>query len=119
MPSQEPIDLFVYGTLTDPQRVKAVTGRQLARVEATLEGFERIVPERGYPYILPKPGASLSGFLLRNLDAASLNRLDRYEAVGDLYLRQDVEVLVAGQRVHAVTYVGHAIHARALRAGDP
>ena len=118
MPSQEPIDLFVYGTLIDPQCVKAVTGRQFARVEATLEGFEQIVPASGYPYILPKPGASLPGFLLRNVDAVSLNRLDRYEAEGDLYLRQAVEVLVAGQWVHALTYVGHSIHARGPRAGD-
>ena len=108
MPSQEPINLFVYGTLIDPRRVKALIGHQLARVEATLEGFERIDPRIGYPYILPKPGASVSGFLLANIDAASLHRLDEYEAEGDLYVRQEVEVLVAGRSVRAMTYVGHA-----------
>ncbi|MBI3329368.1 MAG: gamma-glutamylcyclotransferase [Nitrospinae bacterium] len=116
MPSQEPINLFVYGTLVDPQRVKALAGKQFARVAATLEGFERMVPDTGYPYILPKPGAAVSGFLLKHLDAVSLNRLDRYEAEGDLYLRQEVEVLVAGQPVHAMTYVGHSIRALARTA---
>ncbi|MGH8059246.1 MAG: gamma-glutamylcyclotransferase family protein [Candidatus Entotheonellia bacterium] len=107
MPSQEPIDLFVYGTLMDPGAVAALTGRQFPRVEATLEGFERIESGRGYPYILPKPGASLTGLLLQGVDAASLSRLDDYEAEGDLYVRQEVEVLVAGRRACAMTYIGH------------
>lgn len=109
MPCQEPIHLFVYGTLTDPLRVKALTGQQFTQVEATLEGFERIVPDTDYPYILPKPGASVSGFLLKHLDTVSLECLDEYEAEGDLYLRQEVEVWVSGEPVAALTYVGHSI----------
>ncbi len=109
MPSQEPIHVFVYGTLIDPQRVEALTGRQFARVEAVLEGFERIESDTGYPYILPKAGASVSGFLLNDIDTASLRDLDDYEAEGDLYVRQEVEVLVAGEPVPAMTYVGYSI----------
>lgn len=109
MPSQEPINLFVYGTLVDLRRVEALTGRQFVRVEATLEGFERLEPDGGYPYVLPKPGGSVAGLLLKNIDTASLHRLDEYEAEGDLYLRREVEVLVAGQPIRAMTYVGHAI----------
>lgn len=109
MPSQEPTHMFVYGTLMDPERVQALTGRQFARVVAMLEGFERIESDAGYPYILPKAGASTSGLLLKDLDATSLKRLDEYEAEGDLYLRQAVEVRVAGQPVHAMAYVGHSI----------
>ena len=116
MPSQEPINLFVYGTLVDLRRVEALTGRQFARVEATLEGFERIESDGGYPYILPKLGGSVAGLLLKNIDTASLNRLDEYEAEGDLYLRREVEVLVGGQPIHAMTYVGHAIAAQSVGA---
>ena len=101
--------MFVYGTLMDPARVEALTGRQFARVVAVLEGFERIESDTRYPYILPKAGASISGLLLKDLDATSLKRLDEYEAEGDLYLRQVVEVRVAGQPVHAMTYIGHSI----------
>ena len=110
MPSQEPTHMFVYGTLMDPARVEALTGRRFARVVALLEGFERIESDAGYPYILPKAGASISGLLLKDLDATSLTRLDEYEAEGNLYLRQVVEVRVAGQPVHAMTYIGHSIH---------
>lgn len=113
MPSQAPIQLFVYGTLMDPGSVAALTGRQFARVAARLEGFERADSAIGYPFILPKPGASLSSFLLKDVDAVSLRRLDAYEDEGDLYVRREVEVLVAGQRVRAMAYVGHTICTRA------
>jgi gamma-glutamylcyclotransferase (GGCT)/AIG2-like uncharacterized protein YtfP len=116
MPSQEPINLFVYGTLMDPQRVAALTGKQLARVEATLVGFERIESDLGYPFILPSPGAVVHGILLSDIDPVSLSRLDTYEAEGDLYRRQTVAVLVADKSVPAMTYVGQAICGSARQA---
>jgi gamma-glutamylcyclotransferase (GGCT)/AIG2-like uncharacterized protein YtfP len=111
MPSQEPIHLFVYGTLTDPERVAALTGKQFERVDATLGGFERVNSPLGYPFILPRAGAIVRGVLLLNIDLVSLVHLDAYEAEGDLYRRQVVVVEVADRRVAAVTYVGHAIRA--------
>ena len=111
MPSQEPIHLFVYGTLTDPERVTALTGKQFERVDATLSGFERVNSPLGYPFILPKSGAVVGGVLLLNIDSVSLVQLDAYEAEGDLYRRQGVMVQVVDRRVAAVTYVGHAIRA--------
>jgi len=116
MPGQEPVDLFVYGTLMDPQRVEALTGKQFARVEATLVGFARYQSGCGYPYILPEPGAVVHGVLLTQIDPHSLRLLDAYEAEGELYRRQLVEVLVAGRSVPAMTYVAHAIGARAQDA---
>jgi gamma-glutamylcyclotransferase (GGCT)/AIG2-like uncharacterized protein YtfP len=111
MPSQEPIHLFVYGTLTDPERVTALTGKQFERVDAKLSGFERVNSPLGYPFILPRAGAIVRGVLLLNIDLVSLVQLDAYEAEGDLYRRQVVVVEVADRRVAAVTYVGHAIRA--------
>jgi gamma-glutamylcyclotransferase (GGCT)/AIG2-like uncharacterized protein YtfP len=111
MPSQEPIHLFVYGTLTDPERVTALTGKQFERVDAMLSGFERINSPLGYPFILPRTGAVVRGALLLNIDPVSLVQFDVYEAEGDLYRRQGVVVEVVDRRVAAVTYVGHAIRA--------
>jgi gamma-glutamylcyclotransferase (GGCT)/AIG2-like uncharacterized protein YtfP len=116
MPGQEPVHLFVYGTLTDPQRVEALTGKQFARVEATLVGFARYESGSGYPYILPQPGAVVHGVLLTHIDPQSLHHLDAYEAEGDLYRRQVVEVVVAGRTVPAMTYVGQAVGATAQDA---
>jgi gamma-glutamylcyclotransferase (GGCT)/AIG2-like uncharacterized protein YtfP len=111
MPSQEPIHLFVYGTLTDPARVTALTGRQFERVDATLSGFERVNSPLGYAFILPRPAATVRGVLLLDIDLVSLAELDAYEAEGDLYRRQVVVVEVADRRVAAMTYVGHSIRA--------
>jgi gamma-glutamylcyclotransferase (GGCT)/AIG2-like uncharacterized protein YtfP len=113
MPSQEPIHLFVYGTLMDPQRVEALTGKSFAHVEAALVGFERIASDLGYPFISPKFGAVVHGILLTNLDPGSLQHLDIYEAEGDLYVRQVVDVCVADTSVRAMTYVGYRIRAMA------
>jgi gamma-glutamylcyclotransferase (GGCT)/AIG2-like uncharacterized protein YtfP len=111
MPSQEPIHLFVYGTLTDPERVTTLTDMQFEQVDATLSGFEKVNSPLGYPFILPKPGAIVRGVLLLNIDPVSLVQLDAYEAEGDLYRRQVVAVEVAGRRMAAMTYVGHGIRA--------
>jgi gamma-glutamylcyclotransferase (GGCT)/AIG2-like uncharacterized protein YtfP len=116
MPSQEPIHLFVYGTLTNPERVTALTGKQFAAVDATLSGFERVESPLGYPFILPRPGAVVHGTLLLSIDLASLVHLDAYEAEGDLYRRQAVEVEVVGTRLSAVTYVGHGICASVMQS---
>jgi gamma-glutamylcyclotransferase (GGCT)/AIG2-like uncharacterized protein YtfP len=111
MPSQEPIHLFIYGTLKDPERVTALTGQQFERVDATLSGFERVDSPLGYPFIFPTAGGRVHGVLLLNVDAVSLFHIDAYEAEGDLYRRQGVVVEVADRRVAAMAYVGHAIRA--------
>ena len=78
MPSQEPIHLFVYGTLTDPERVTALTGRQFERVDAKLSGFGRVNSPLGYPFILPRAGAIVRGVLLLNIVLVCLVQIDAY-----------------------------------------
>jgi gamma-glutamylaminecyclotransferase len=73
--------VFVYGTLTDPDRVAAVLGRiPGARYElgsdAALEGLRRVEGE--YPTLAP--GGRVEGRLLE-VDDAALEALDRYEGV--------------------------------------
>jgi gamma-glutamylcyclotransferase (GGCT)/AIG2-like uncharacterized protein YtfP len=111
MPSQESTHLFVYGTLTDPERVTALTGKQFERLDARLSGFEQVNSPLGYPFILPRPGAMVQGILLLNIDLASLVQLDAYEAEGELYRRQTIVVEAADRQVPAMTYVGHGIRA--------
>lgn len=111
MPGQEPIHLFVYGTLKDPERVFSLTGKHFAGIPATLSGFERVESPLGYPFISPQPHAVVHGLLLRHIDPASLLRLDVYEAEGDLYRRHIVEVESVGTRLSAMTYVGLGVRA--------
>jgi gamma-glutamylcyclotransferase (GGCT)/AIG2-like uncharacterized protein YtfP len=108
--------LFVYGTLTEPERVAAVTGRRFARRPARLDGYARIAPAGGYPYVVPCAGASVDGFLLEGVDADALRALDRYEDEGRLYVRTPVDVVAGAERVACETYVG-ALIARAPARG--
>ena len=90
--------LFVYGTLTDEERLEQLTGRRFPRRRATLEGFARVVAAHGYPTIVPQAGARVEGVLVEDVDAASLAALDVYEDAGRLYARRPAEVLVDGER---------------------
>jgi len=92
----------------DDACLEGVTGRRFARRSARLEGFERIAPARGYPYIVPRIDAHVDGHLIEPVDAPSLRKLDTYEEEGRLYVRRPVEVLVDGTRVACETYVGNA-----------
>jgi gamma-glutamylcyclotransferase (GGCT)/AIG2-like uncharacterized protein YtfP len=100
------IDLFVYGTLMDEQCLFTLTGRCFSQCQAKLSGFERITPSKGYPYIVPTPGALTPGVLLFGIDPVTLAILDAYEEEGRLYHRCRVEATVGNCRIPCETYVG-------------
>ncbi|MDS0475362.1 gamma-glutamylcyclotransferase family protein [Natrinema sp. 1APR25-10V2] len=86
--------VFVYGTLTEPERVATVLGHGPADAaeafvgRATLEGLHRV--EGRYPTLAP--AGSVAGRLLA-VDEAGLSTLDEYEGVeAGLYARVEVPV---------------------------
>lgn len=97
--------LFVYGTLKDGRRVRALTGRAFPRVPAELGGW-RLVPaaesRSRYPEVEPAVGHRVRGYLLLDVDPDSLRALDAYE---DGYRRRRVRVRAAGRTVQAEVYV--------------
>ena len=101
-------DLFVYGTLMRDGNVKALTGRTFHKDRGILWDYERIVPNTGYPYILPKTDASVSGCVLRGLSKDALYALDDYENEGRLYKRIEADALVGGKSTKVFVYVGIA-----------
>ncbi len=72
----------------DDACLEGVTGRRFARRPARLEGFERVTPARGYPYIAPRIDGHVDGHLIEPIDAASLRKLDAYEEEGRPYVRR-------------------------------
>lgn len=94
--------VFVYGTLTDPERVDEVleTGTAAFAGAATLEGLHRV--DGHYPTLAP--GGLVEGRLLE-VDDHALRRLDRYEGVDSgLYIR--VTVPFESTDGEAAVYVG-------------
>jgi gamma-glutamylcyclotransferase (GGCT)/AIG2-like uncharacterized protein YtfP len=95
------MDVFVYGILTEPERVAEVLDSFVFVGPATLTGL-RLVEGR-YPTLAP--GGETAGRLLRTDETAAL---DEYEGVGEgLYLRASVPLdAPEGYPERAAVYVG-------------
>ncbi len=114
----KPVDLFVYGTLKDPDLVRALTGKTFPSKPGVLADWRLVPPDRSpsaYPEIEPSSGDRVEGLLLRQVDPEALQALDRYE---EGYVRRRVRVKVEGRAVEAEVYVP-ARCARAGRADRP
>lgn len=84
------MDVFVYGTLTDPERVASVVESYAFLGSAVVSGLHPVQGE--YPTLAP--GGETGGRLLRTDDVRAL---DAYEGVTDgLYARISVPVEHAG-----------------------
>lgn len=109
------MDVFVYGTLTDPEQAGAVLDSVEFVGRATLSGCHRV--NGAYPTLAP--GGEVDGRLLRTAD---IRALDEYEGVDrGLYVRVTVPLVAddAPGREVAV-YVGNpeALDAPAEWPGD-
>ena len=92
------MDVFVYGTLADPERARAVVSDAAFAGRATLYGLRRV--EGAYPTLVPDEGETVEGRILRTADVGAL---DAYEGVErGLYCR----VTVPSARGPAALYVG-------------
>lgn len=89
--------VFVYGTLTDPDRAQSLLDRYELGAAATLHGLRRV--EGQYPTLAP--GGRTEG---RLLSTPEIDRLDAYEGVeSGLYVRVSVPLSEGGT---AECYVG-------------
>jgi gamma-glutamylcyclotransferase (GGCT)/AIG2-like uncharacterized protein YtfP len=95
------MDVFVYGTLTEPKRVAEVLGSFVFVGSATLTGLRPV--EGRFPTLVP--GGETAGRLLRTDEVAAL---DGYERVDDgLYVRVTVPLDAPAEYPdEAAVYVG-------------
>ncbi|HYD46772.1 MAG TPA: gamma-glutamylcyclotransferase family protein [Terriglobales bacterium] len=101
------MELFVYGTLRDPELVRDLTGSYFDRVPAVLHGYRRIEMPRRYPWIEEADADhAVEGVLLLGLDPPALTTIDTYECLGELYRRIEVEVSAGATLRRCFTYVG-------------
>ncbi len=96
--------LFVYGTLMDDGVICALTGRRFPKKPAVLSGYRKVVPDGGYPYIVPDADAVTDGFVILGLDDEALRILDRYEDEGCLYRRIEVVATVDDRPLPCMAY---------------
>ena len=97
-------DLFVYGTLRDPEICDSLLGRTPQQNPALLHGYVRLaVRGEAYPAIVPCPQKSVAGLVLQGLTAHELDVLDAYE--GGEYMRVKVETELETGDAPAWAYV--------------
>jgi hypothetical protein len=87
-------DLFVYSTLCDPARVEDLLGHACPATPARLRGYQR--HEGRWPYLVR---TDTTGFLLRDLTAGDLAKLDAYEGVQPARIEGAVRHLYTRDRV--------------------
>lgn len=91
------MDVFVYGTLTDPVQADAILNTWCYGPDAVLDGLHRVEGE--YPTLTP--GGTVEGRILQTDD---VDALDRYEGVDrGLYVRAKVPNVDGGM---VAVYVG-------------
>lgn len=104
------MNLFVYGTLRDPERVAAVCGRVPPEGRpATLRGFVRHDTRFGWPVVFPVPdnaGARVDGWVWAGVTLPDLAAMDAYEDHGEAYVRREVRVETSARPVTAWVYIG-------------
>ncbi len=95
-------ELFVYGTLRDPEYQRELFGREVPTRPATLPGWLAVVAETGYFTIVRAPGETVAGDVI-TLDDQQLALADAWEDVD--YERITVEAHDADGIVTASVYV--------------
>jgi gamma-glutamylcyclotransferase (GGCT)/AIG2-like uncharacterized protein YtfP len=107
------MNLFAYGTLMFPAIWRAVVGREAAGEPATVRGFAVYrAPGDVYP-VMVQGGANdeARGVVYRNLDDATVQLLDDYEA--GLYDRVAIEAtLAAGETLTCHCYLLRRVYER-------
>ena len=97
-----------------PRIVKRVTGTNFESARARLVDYKSSMGGTVYSYIRPEEGSYVDGLVLYNVDDVSLAKIDRYEAVGELYNRREIDVIVKRRKLRAQTYVANIVGLRRL-----
>lgn len=118
MAKLKPFNLFVYGTLMNPQVFRAVLGRSLVTDPkyadgqstfyprpAVLHGYRKVSPDRAYLYAVPDPQGRIRGYVIGPLPGECMGQLRKYE--GKNYHRRRLKVVTSEGTQRAVVFVGN------------
>ncbi len=103
--------IFVYGLLTFPEIVTAITDQQFQMIPAELQDHRRYGLSQNpgatpVPVLVAEIGARQAGQLLLDVDPASIAKLDYFEELDSgLYLKKQVRVQTAQGWLSAFCYV--------------
>lgn len=98
--------VFVYGTLTDPAKLRELLGRSCEAGHGQLKEYE--LNQGKWPYIISNEAKTVRGLTILNLTTDDIEKLDNYEVVHPelregkmrrLYIRKLVPVSITSAKV--------------------
>ena len=94
-------NIFIYGTLRDPEVLSHLLRRVPPMKPAKVEGFRKYFDsEAGFPMAIQEKGSVIEGALMTGIGSRDLSSLDDYEGVRKgLYKRITVQVIPTGAKV--------------------
>jgi gamma-glutamylcyclotransferase (GGCT)/AIG2-like uncharacterized protein YtfP len=94
-------NIFIYGTLRDPEVLSRLLRRVPPMKPAKVEGFRKYFDsEAGFPMAIKEKGSVIEGALMTGIGSRDLSSLDDYEGVRKgLYKRITVQVVPTGAKV--------------------
>jgi hypothetical protein len=99
--------VFVFGTLMDPDLFAAITSKPLSSadlVPAVAKGWQRVVAEgKSYPMLVPSTDGEVEGYVVNNLSADDLAKMQFYET--DEYQLTSIDLIVDGEPCEAQVYL--------------
>ncbi len=113
--NEEKFNLFVYGSLREPEifksvcglsftlnKSKAVDGMLFAEL-ALLDGHRKVSPDNVYFYAVIDPSSRIEGYVIYDVPASAIAEIDRYE--GKRYTKETIQVNTAGGLIFAQAYL--------------
>lgn len=112
---QKKTNLFVYGSLREPEIFKSVSGlgftikrsqargKTLLAEPAFLARYRKVSPDNVYFYAVADPSSRIEGFVVYDVSTEAMAEIDRYE--GKRYDRETVRVNTAKGLVKAHAYL--------------
>ncbi len=115
MVSDNKVNLFIYGSLKDPEIFDSVSGLSFTRRStkvneqtllaepAFLQGYRKVSPDNVYFYAVAARGAKIEGLLIHSVPEKAMAEIDKYE--GKRYERDTVRVHTGEGVVEAQAYL--------------
>ena len=112
---EEKVNLFIYGSLRDPQIFKSVSGfgftqktslvddKTLLAAPALLPNYHRVSPDNVYFYAVPDLYSRIEGFVIYDVPVSVMAEIDKYE--GKRYDRETVHVNTARGLIETQAYL--------------
>ena len=98
------MNLFVYGTLTFPEIVQALTHNRYKARPAYIENYlVTSLEAKPYPGMIEVPGATAEDWLLYDLEAPAIKILDAWE--GREYVKKRLSAITSRSETETFAYV--------------